>query len=90
MLCDKNKKRATWPLGRVIDTYLVMLCDNNKKRATWPLGRVTEIFPGDGNVVRIVRVKTKNETYFCVIQRSAVRRTSTTQSPTSALRPIQL
>ena len=56
MLCDKNKKRATWPLGRVIDTYLVMLCDNNKKRATWPLGRVTEIFPGDGNVVRIVRV----------------------------------
>ena len=89
MLCDKNEKRATWPLGRVINTYPVMLCDKNKKRATWPLGRVSETFPGDSNVVRIVRVKIKNGTYFGVIQHSAFRRISTNQSPTSVLRPIQ-
>lgn len=89
MLCDKNDKSATSPFRRVINAYLVMLCDKNKKRATWSLGGVTEIFPGDANVVRIVRAKTKNGTYFCVVQHSAVRRISTTQSPTSVLRPIQ-
>ena len=42
---------------------LVLLCDKNLKRLHWPLGRIVETLPGPDNVVRVVKVKTKDGSY---------------------------
>ena len=43
---------------------LRLLCDKNLKRSHWPLGRIVEALPGPDNVVRVVKVKTKDGSYL--------------------------
>ena len=33
------------------------------KRSHWPLGRIVETLPGPDNIVRVVKVKTKDSGY---------------------------
>ena len=42
---------------------IVLLCDKNLKQSHWPLGRVVETLPGPENVVRVVKVQTKDSGY---------------------------
>ena len=42
---------------------LVLPCDKNLKRSHWPLGRIVETLPGPDNIVRVVKVKTKDSGY---------------------------
>ncbi|GFT75690.1 uncharacterized protein NPIL_348541 [Nephila pilipes] len=37
---------------------VVLVGYDNKKRLNWPMGLVTEVFPGEDNSVRVLRVKT--------------------------------
>ena len=51
---------------------LVLLCDKNLKRSNWPLGRVVETLPGPGNIVRFVKVQTKDSSYVQSVARLAL------------------
>ena len=42
---------------------IVLLCDKNLKRSHWPLERVVETLPGPDNVVRVVKIQTKDSSY---------------------------
>ena len=42
---------------------LVLLCDKNLKRSHWPLGSIVETLPGPDNVVRVIKVQTKDSSY---------------------------
>jgi hypothetical protein len=41
----------------------VLLVDAQEKQQQWPLGRILEIFPGSDGLVRVVSVKTANNTF---------------------------
>ena len=42
---------------------LVLICDKILKRSNWPLGRIVEKPPGTDNVIRVVKVQTKDSSY---------------------------
>ncbi|XP_055633263.1 uncharacterized protein LOC129773646 [Toxorhynchites rutilus septentrionalis] len=41
----------------------VLLVDDHEKPQQWPLGRILEIFPGSDGLVRVVSIKTGNNTF---------------------------
>ncbi|XP_055634113.1 uncharacterized protein LOC129774405 [Toxorhynchites rutilus septentrionalis] len=41
----------------------VLLVDDHEKPQQWPLGRILELFPGSDGLVRVVSVKTGNNTF---------------------------
>lgn len=43
---------------------LVLLCDKNVKRSQWQLGRIIETMPGPDDIVRVVKVRTKDGNYI--------------------------
>ena len=40
-----------------------MMVEPDASRGDWPLGRVTEVYPGEDGLVRVVRVKSRNNEY---------------------------
>ena len=42
---------------------LVLIADKNIPQSNWLLGRITEIHPSKDNMIRLVKLKTKFETY---------------------------
>ncbi|XP_054713055.1 uncharacterized protein LOC129222566 [Uloborus diversus] len=41
-----------------VGDIVIVKCDN-RKRLDWPLGRVIDVFPGQGDFVRVVKLKTE-------------------------------
>ena len=48
---------------------VVMMVEPDASRGDWPLGRVTEVYPGEDGLVRVVRVKSRNNEYVRPIHR---------------------
>lgn len=48
---------------------LVLLVDDSAPRGHWSLGRVLEVYPGPDDMVRTVKVKTKDSVYVRPIQK---------------------
>ena len=59
-----TERKKWWSLNANLKMGdLVLLCDKNLKQSHWPLGRVVETLPGPENVVRVVKVQTKDSGY---------------------------
>ena len=58
-----ERKKWSSPNVNLKKGDLVLLCDKNLKLSHWPLGRVVETLPGPDNVVRVVKVQTKDSSY---------------------------
>ena len=52
---------------------VVMMVEPDANRGDWPLGRVTEVYPGEDGLVRVVRVKSRNNEYVRPIHRILVK-----------------
>ncbi|GFX24078.1 hypothetical protein TNCV_2435711 [Trichonephila clavipes] len=52
-------RQTQWPNLRV--NQLVLLKDSNTKPLDWPMGRILEVFPGNDDLVRVVKLKPHRE-----------------------------
>lgn len=46
-----------------------MMVEPDAKRGDWPLARVVEAYPGDDELVSVVKVKTKDKEYIRPVHR---------------------
>ena len=45
----------------------MLMVEPDASRGDWPLGRVTEVYPGEDGLVRVIRVKSRNNEYVSII-----------------------
>lgn len=63
------RKKWFHPAHNLKEDDVVMIVEPNAKRGEWPLGRVTEVFPGSDGLIRVVRIKTKDNEYLRPVHR---------------------
>ena len=59
-----TRKKWNIPTRNFIAGDLVLIADKNIPRSNWLLARITEIHRSKDNVIRVVKLKTKSETYI--------------------------
>ena len=67
-----SRNKWTTKSTNISSGQLVLISDIKTSPLSWPLGRVIEVYPGQDNVIRVVKVKTLNGNYIRPVNKIVV------------------